>query len=129
MFSCNTKIFIELKKFENIQQPRMEKHTFSRTIQEQKKIKNIQGFQGPVTTVVLQLSNPMIICSFFSFPTFVDFFSYFVFQFCNCYFQFTRNIFPLQNNFSLLLTKKNIFFSTTKFCKYSSIRFLYYFCF
>ena len=36
------KIFIELKKFKNIQEPRVEKHTFSRTIQEQIKFKRIQ---------------------------------------------------------------------------------------
>ena len=31
-----------IKKFKNIQEPRVEKHTFSRTIQEQLKFKNIQ---------------------------------------------------------------------------------------
>ena len=41
IFSCNTKIIIELKKFKNILEPRVEKHTFPRTIQEQIKFKNI----------------------------------------------------------------------------------------
>ena len=40
-----------IEKFKNIQEPRVEKHTFSRTIQDQIKLKNIQGFQGPVATL------------------------------------------------------------------------------
>ena len=41
-----------IEKFKNIQQPRVEKHTFSRTIQDHIKFKNIQGFQGPVATLI-----------------------------------------------------------------------------
>ena len=37
----------------NQKHSRVEKHTFSRTIQEQIKFKNIQGFQGPVTTLYM----------------------------------------------------------------------------
>ena len=36
------------EKFKNIQEARVEKHTFSRTIQDQIEFKNIQKFQGPV---------------------------------------------------------------------------------
>ena len=39
-----------IEKLKNIQEPRVEKQTFSRTIQDQIKFKNIQGFQGPVAT-------------------------------------------------------------------------------
>ena len=40
-----------IEKSKNIQKPRVEKHTFSRTIQDQIKFKNIQGFQGPVAAL------------------------------------------------------------------------------
>ena len=38
----------KIEKFKSIQEPRVEKHTFSRTIQDHIKFKNIQGFQEPV---------------------------------------------------------------------------------
>ena len=44
-----------IEKIKNIQEPRVKKYTFSRTIQDQIKFKNIQEFQGPVTTLIIIL--------------------------------------------------------------------------